>query len=69
MGVSTTFENGMKNESLCDRTLTLYGGTYLNKGGAAIAYGTLKALKELGIDYGYIIDPEPFFSYRIFHFS
>lgn len=45
---------------MSERTLTLYGGTYLNKGGAAIAYGTLKVLKELDIGFKYIIDPEPF---------
>ena len=56
----------MKDKSSTDRTLTLYGGTYLNKGGAAIAYGTLKALKELGIDYGPIIDPEPLFPIEFF---
>ncbi|HHE40189.1 MAG TPA: hypothetical protein ENL10_01655, partial [Candidatus Cloacimonetes bacterium] len=56
----------MKDKSSTDRTLTLYGGTYLNKGGAAIAYGTLKVLKELGIDYEYVIDPEPLFSAEFF---
>jgi len=47
------------------KSLILYGGTYLNKGGAAIAYGTLKVLKELGIDFKYIIDPEPFFPFDL----
>jgi len=55
----------MKNESQSERTLTLYGGTYLNKGGAAIAYGTLKVLKELDISFKYIIDPEPFFPFDL----
>jgi polysaccharide pyruvyl transferase WcaK-like protein len=40
--------------------VVLYYGTYLNKGGAAIAYGTLTALQQLGIDCRYIVDPEPF---------
>jgi len=43
--------------------LVLYGGTYLNKGGAAIAYGTFKALKEVGVVYNHIVDPEPFFPF------
>jgi polysaccharide pyruvyl transferase WcaK-like protein len=42
------------------KRLVLYAGTYLNKGGAAIAHGTLQTLKKLNIDYNYIIDPEPF---------
>ncbi len=50
----------MEKESSIKRTLTIYGGTYLNKGGAAIAHGTLKVLRELGIGYKYIVDPEPF---------
>lgn len=41
----------------------LYGGTYLNKGGAAIAYGTLKTLREINISFQHIIDPEPFFPF------
>ena len=57
----------MKNESSNERTLTLYGGTYSNKGGAAIVYGTLKVLKELGIGYRYVIDPEPFFPIEFFN--
>lgn len=44
--------------------LILYGGTYLNKGGAAITYGTLKVLKELGFNFSYVIDPEPFFPFK-----
>lgn len=55
--IDKTFENSR---------LVLYGGTYLNKGGAAIAYGTLKVLRELGIDYEYVIDPEPVFSAEFF---
>jgi len=51
----------MKNKNPRENSLVLYGGTYLNKGGAAIAYGTLKVLKELDIGFKYIIDPEPFF--------
>lgn len=43
--------------------LVLYGGTYLNKGGAAIAYGTLKVLRQLGLKFTYIIDPEPHFPF------
>lgn len=43
----------MKNEMI------LYGGTYLNKGGAAIAQGTFEVLKKLNIDFKVIIDPEP----------
>lgn len=50
----------MKNKNSRERTLTIYGGAYLNKGGTAITYGTLKVLRELGIGYKYIIDPEPF---------
>lgn len=44
----------------------LYSGTYLNKGGAAIAYGTLKVLSNLGINYAAIIDPEPQFPREFF---
>jgi polysaccharide pyruvyl transferase WcaK-like protein len=44
--------------------IILYGGTFLNKGGAAIAYGTLKVLRELGLKFSYIIDPEPFFPFE-----
>ncbi len=51
-----------KKKPLQEKMLTLYGGAYLNKGGTAIAYGTLKVLKELNIDHRYIIDPEPFSS-------
>lgn len=40
--------------------LVLYSGTYLNKGGAAIAYGTLKVLKEIGLGVKYSIDPDIF---------
>ncbi len=39
--------------------IILYGGTYLNKGGAAIAQGTFEVLKKLNIDFRYIVDPEP----------
>lgn len=45
--------------------LVLYGGTYLNKGGAAIFYGTLSALRKIGIKFEYIIDPEPFFPFDL----
>lgn len=38
--------------------LVLYGGTYLNKGGAAIVYGTLKVLRNLGLKFQYVVDPE-----------
>jgi hypothetical protein len=31
--------------------IVLYGGTYLNKGGAAIAYGTFQVLRNLGVDF------------------
>lgn len=48
----------MKNDDLI-----LYGGTYLNKGGAAIAYGTFRALRDLNISFHDIIDPEPFFPF------
>lgn len=44
--------------------IILYGGTYLNKGGAAIAYGTLKVLRDLGLKFSYVIDPEPFFPFE-----
>lgn len=44
--------------------LVLYGGTYLNKGGAAIAYGTIIVLRELGLNFKYIIDPEPYFPFQ-----
>ena len=47
-----------------DDDLILYNGTYLNKGGAAIAYGTLKVLRELGLNFRYIIDPDPFFPFE-----
>lgn len=39
--------------------LVFYNGTYLNKGGAAIAQGTFEVLKGLGIKSNFIIDPEP----------
>lgn len=39
--------------------IVLYGGTYLNKGGAAIAQGTFEVLKNLNINFQYIVDPEP----------
>lgn len=39
--------------------MVLYGGTYLNKGGAAIAQGTFEVLKKLNINFKVIIDPEP----------
>jgi len=42
-----------------DNELILYGGTYLNKGGAAIAQGTFEVLKKLDIKFKVIIDPEP----------
>lgn len=48
---------------MMDEKIVLYGGTYLNKGGAAIAYGTLKALREIDINFQHIIDPEPFFPF------
>ena len=44
----------------------LYSGAYLNKGGAAIAYGTLKVLTKLDIIDGSIIDPEPQFPIEFF---
>jgi polysaccharide pyruvyl transferase WcaK-like protein len=47
-----------------DEDLLLYGGTYLNKGGAAIAYGTFKALSDIRVNYRTIIDPEPFFAFN-----
>jgi polysaccharide pyruvyl transferase WcaK-like protein len=49
--------------------IILYGGTFLNKGGAAIAYGTLKVLRELGLKFDYIIDPEPFFPFEELNLS
>jgi polysaccharide pyruvyl transferase WcaK-like protein len=49
--------------------IILYGGTFLNKGGAAIAYGTMKVLRELGIKFDYIIDPEPFFPFEELNLS
>ena len=56
----------MKNKNSKESSFAIYGGTYLNKGGAAIAYGTLKVLKELDIDFRYIIDPDPFFPTEFF---
>lgn len=50
-----------------NKKIVLYGGTYLNKGGAAIAYGTLKVFSQLGIDIGPIIDPEPQFPAEFFN--
>lgn len=44
-----------------DKKLVLLSGTYTNKGGLAIVYGTLKVLNELGIKTKYIVDPEPSF--------
>lgn len=44
-----------------DKKLVLLSGTYTNKGGLAIVYGTLKILNELGVKTKYIIDPEPSF--------
>ena len=49
---------------IMDDDLILYNGTYLNKGGAAIAYGTLKVLRELGLKFRYIIDPDPYFPFE-----
>ncbi len=49
-----------KSDESHEKNLVLYGGAYLNKGGTAIAYGTLKVLKELNINFNYMIDPEPF---------
>ncbi|MBI2830668.1 MAG: polysaccharide pyruvyl transferase family protein [Chloroflexi bacterium] len=49
----------MASRNLAERGLVIYGGSYLNKGGTAITYGTLKVLKELGVSFKYIIDPEP----------
>ncbi len=48
---------------MVEEKFVLYGGTYLNKGGAAIAYGTLKALREIDVNFQHIIDPEPFFPF------
>lgn len=42
-----------------ENEVVLYGGTYLNKGGAAIAQGTLEVLEKLNISFNVIIDPEP----------
>lgn len=53
----------MMGDVKLNEDLLLYGGTYLNKGGAAIAYGTLSALNDMGIRYNRIVDPEPFFSF------
>lgn len=39
------------------KEIVLYGGTYLNKGGAAIAQGTFEILKKLNVDFKVIIDP------------
>jgi polysaccharide pyruvyl transferase WcaK-like protein len=47
--------------------MSLVGGTYSNKGGLAIVQGTFKVLKELGIDFKYIIDPESFFPFEFFN--
>lgn len=55
--------------TLLENRIVLYGGTYLNKGGAAIAYGTLKVLRELGINLKYIIDPEPQFPFDVLNLS
>lgn len=41
--------------------LVLLSGTYTNKGGLAIVYGTLKLLNNLGIETKYIVDPDPSF--------
>ena len=56
----------MKNKQLRERSLIICGGAYLNKGGAAITYGTLKVFKELNIDFKYIIDPDPSFPEEFF---
>lgn len=40
--------------------LIVYAGTYFNKGGAAIAYGTLQTLEKLQAKTQHIVDPEPF---------
>lgn len=42
-----------------ENEVILYGGTYLNKGGAAIAQGTFEVLEKLNISFNVIIDPEP----------
>lgn len=43
------------------KKLALLSGTYTNKGGLAIVYGTLKLLNDLGIKIKYIVDPDPSF--------
>lgn len=43
------------------KRLVLLSGTYTNKGGLAIVYGTLKLLEDLGIKTKYIVDPDPSF--------
>lgn len=52
------------------KKLVLLSGTYTNKGGLAIVYGTLKLLNDLGIKTKYIVDPDPSFPeefYTIFN--
>jgi hypothetical protein len=49
--------------------LVLYGGTFLNKGGAAITYGTINVLRALRLKFDYIIDPEPFFPFEELNIS
>lgn len=44
-----------------EKKLVLLSGTYTNKGGLAIVYGTLKVLEDLGIKTKYIVDPDPLF--------
>lgn len=46
---------------MSEKRLVLLSGTYTNKGGLAIVYGTFKLLDELGFDTKYIIDPDPHF--------
>lgn len=56
----------MRNKHVKEHSLVISGGTYLNKGGAAITYGTLNVFKELKIGFRYIIDPDPSFPDEFF---
>ena len=56
----------MSENKIKSPRFVLYSGAYLNKGGAAIAYGTLKVLTELDMIDGSIIDPEPQFPIEFF---
>lgn len=49
-----------------DKELVILGGTHSNKGGLAIVHGTFKVFNKLGINFKYIVDPDPSFPDEFF---